>query len=66
MSLTTFSSPATDCKIKGPYLPVGDIDWECSTHKIDCELIHARRFGTKDLRREDFFCPVGDPDGRIS
>lgn len=24
------------CKIAGPYLPVGDIDWNCRTHGVDC------------------------------
>jgi hypothetical protein len=24
------------CKIRGPYLPVGDIDWHCRVHKVDC------------------------------
>lgn len=26
----------TRCRIAGPYLPVGDIDWNCRTHEVDC------------------------------
>lgn len=55
------TSPTTEndqrCRIAGPYLPVGDTDWECRTHGVLAELIDpAKRGGV--VRREDLFCPV--------
>lgn len=52
-----------NCHIVGPYLPVGDIDWMCDNHKVPAVLAHKERFGAKDLRREDFVCPVDPPHG---
>lgn len=51
------------CYIVGPYLPVGDVDWMCDNHKVPAVLAHKERFGAKDLRREDFVCPVDPPHG---
>lgn len=45
------------CHIAGPYLPAGDVDWECRTHKVDAVLRDTTRAGAPDLRREDFTCP---------
>ena len=25
---------AAPCKFRGPYLPVGDVDWVCTTHDV--------------------------------
>lgn len=46
------------CEIKGPYYPLGDVDWECRTHKVVAVLVDPSRYGASDLRREDFKCPV--------
>ncbi len=51
------------CHIVGPYFPVGDIDWECRKHKVRAVLMDPSRYGAKDLRREDFRCPMDPPDG---
>jgi hypothetical protein len=49
------------CEIKGPYYPVGDVDWECRTHGATAVLVDPSRYGAKDLRRSDFRCSVGAP-----
>lgn len=54
------SENETECRIVGPYLPVGDTDWTCATHGVIAELRDLGRFGAADLRREDFYCPVGE------
>ena len=51
------------CHITGPYYPVGDIDWQCETHKVRAVLMDPSRYGAKDLRREDFRCPADPPEG---
>lgn len=48
------------CEIKGPYFPLGDIDWECKTHNVLAELIDPSKFGGNVFRREDFYCPMGE------
>jgi len=49
------------CLISGPYLPVGDTDWECREHGVIAELRDPTQ--VKDTyRREDFYCPVGEPE----
>lgn len=55
------------CRIVGPYLPVGDTDWECRTHGVLAELRDTSKVGGV-VRRGDFFCPVGMdlPPGRQS
>lgn len=51
------------CKIVGPYLPVGDTDWECRTHDVLAELRDTAPTLLPDesYRREHFRCPVGEP-----
>jgi hypothetical protein len=49
------------CEIKGPYYPIGDVDWECRTHGATAVLVDPSRYGAKDLRRSDFRCSVGAP-----
>lgn len=51
------------CHITGPYFPVGDLDWQCKTHKVRAVLMDPSRYGAKDLRREDFRCPADPPEG---
>jgi hypothetical protein len=46
------------CEIKGPNYPDGITEWECRTHNVECELRDPSRYGQ---RREDFYCPVGEP-----
>lgn len=50
----------TECRIVGPYFPLGETEWRCTTHGVDAVLrdplvLH----GTEPFRREDFVCPVG-------
>lgn len=47
----------TACRIVGPYLPVGDVDWCCETHGTVCVLRDPERWRAKGLSREDFVCP---------
>lgn len=54
------------CRITGPYLPVGDTDWECRTHGVetlprDPDALWARQVAGDSPRRSDFRCPVGEP-----
>jgi hypothetical protein len=49
------------CRIVGPYLPAGDVDWMCRTHDVPAILLDASRYGHDGLRREDFRCPIGAP-----
>jgi len=49
------------CGITGPYYEVGDVDWECRFHGVMAELRDPSRWGALNLRREDFYCPVGQP-----
>lgn len=51
------TEPQASCHIKGPYYPVGDIDWVCTTHNVNAVLRDPARYGAKDLRRADFVCP---------
>lgn len=55
-----------ECKIRGPYLPVGDVDWECVRHEVNARLkehaqarIHAGLLNPNEARKSDFYCPVG-------
>jgi len=52
------------CKIKGPYLPSGDIDWTCSVHNVLAELIDATKYGKGPHKRENFFCPIGESNAK--
>lgn len=56
--------PMTDeCYLTGPYyFAAGDTNWECQTHKTDVVLRNPKRFGERGLRREDFRCPIGEPE----
>lgn len=45
------------CKIVGPYLPAGDVEWRCMTHDTPALLIDPTKMGADVLRREDFTCP---------
>ena len=58
----------SECRIVGPYYPVGDVDWRCTTHGVSADLRDPARYGAGDLRREDFFCPVGEryPDPAVA
>lgn len=56
----------TECKIRGPYLPVGDTDWECVRHEVNARLkeeaqarINAGLLNPNETRKSDFYCPVG-------
>ena len=51
------------CHITGPYYPVGELDWKCEKHKVPAVLMDPSRYGSKDLRREDFRCPADPPEG---
>lgn len=47
------------CDIRGPYYPVGDIDWMCRTHDVVAIIRpEARKFPKGSRRREDFYCPA--------
>jgi len=46
------------CKKRGPYLPVGDIEWECVTHKV--ELVRISGVWGTPASREQMVCPVGE------
>lgn len=53
----------TGCQKRGPYLPLGDVEWMCVTHGVECirtggDLRHS-------AKREDMACPVGEPE-RVS
>jgi hypothetical protein len=50
------------CVIKGPYYPAGEIDWRCDTHGIEAELKDPAQIGKPPFKREDFYCPVGQPE----
>lgn len=52
------SEPVGDCRIVGPFLPVGDVDFECRTHNVLCELKDPDRYGSPDIRRDEVYCPV--------
>lgn len=56
----------TECKIRGPYLPVGDTEWECVRHEVNARLkedaqarINAGLLDPNGARKSDFYCPVG-------
>jgi hypothetical protein len=50
------------CDIRGPYFPVGQIDWTCRTHHVTA---HVRPDVAKRIdgnyTRDEFFCPVAEP-----
>lgn len=46
------------CKFRGPYDPVGDIDWICETHGVSL----YRRPGSDVEGFKGLYCPVGEPD----
>ena len=50
------------CRIVGPYLPVGDTEWRCSTHGVDAVLNDPSLHGGDVFRREDFHCPTLEGD----
>lgn len=52
---------AIRCDIRGPYLPVGDTDWECRTHKVLAELRDPDNYPGPPARRMDVYCPIGQP-----
>ena len=46
----------SECRIKGPYYPFGDVEWVCVTHgDVVCEM------DGEQIRRESMRCPIGDP-----
>ncbi len=52
------------CIFRGPYLPVGDTDWQCTYHRVELVRV-AGRYGDQ-VRRADVACPeAGErgPDG---
>ncbi len=50
----------TACRIVGPYMPVGDTDWECRTHGVLAILRDPSRAGAPDIGRADMVCPVAE------
>lgn len=46
---------AVECKKVGPYLPIGQIEWECKTHSV--ELVRISGHGV--AKSSDMICPVG-------
>lgn len=46
----------TTCKKRGPYYPVGDVEWECLTH--DVMLVRVGGEWGTDARRDEMVCPV--------
>jgi hypothetical protein len=53
---------ASECVIKGPYYPVGDVDFECRTHGVVAVLRDPARYAAADIRRAEMRCPIGEPD----
>lgn len=49
--------PERQCRVVGPYLPEGEVDWRCRMHSTPVVLRDPSRYGSSDLRREDFRCP---------
>lgn len=47
---------AQPCVKRGPYLPIGDTDWVCVTHRVDLVRI-AGEWGTQG-KRDEMECPV--------
>ena len=48
------------CRASGPYLPIGKIDWECSTHQVELDRDAALMDQHHSLG--GWSCPVtGDP-----
>lgn len=45
----------TECVIVGPYLPVGETDWRCTTHP-EADLIRDPASEGRQIRREDLTC----------
>lgn len=50
--------PDPTCRKRGPYLPVGDVDWVCLTHDVDLIRVDGG-WGTSP-RKQDMLCPVGE------
>lgn len=48
------------CNLKGPYYPVGDVDFECRTHGVTAVLRDPARYGAADIRLDEVRCPVGE------
>jgi len=45
-----------ECKIRGPYYPVGDVDWICETHDSMVELADR----SKPMSKKNARCPVAN------
>lgn len=48
----------TECRIVGPYLPAGDDEWRCATHNVNAVLRDESIWRIRQVRREDFICPL--------
>lgn len=57
-TLTT-ATETDECRKRGPYLPLGLVEWECTTHNVELVRI-AGEWGT-NARRDDMVCPVAQP-----
>ena len=52
----------SECKIVGPYFPLGETEWRCATHDVDAILRDpVIAVLSRPRRREDFVCPVTTP-----
>ena len=51
------ASVAEGCRFKGPYYPVGDVDWVCVTHNVLLELRDPAAWGLCNIGRADLYCP---------
>ncbi len=52
-------APFPICDIRGPYLPVGDTDWECRTHNVLAELRDPDNYPGPPAKRVHVYCPEG-------
>lgn len=46
-----------ECKIVGPYIPMGENDWRCKTHNCLVEFRDPTRLHAPDICREEMICP---------
>lgn len=47
---------AAECKKVGPYIPIGQIEWECKTHNV--ELIRTVKSNIP-AKSSEMICPIG-------
>jgi hypothetical protein len=52
-------SEYADCVKKGPYLPLGETEWECTTHDRELHLMVKLSTG-QSPKRDDMNCAIGD------